>query len=886
MIRGIIQGVNRNKKQEIEGFSADVPAETSPEIGPVVSVIAGLAAAWIAAGSTGLLGHPLRRTLTLAVLAIAILAQRPFPRRKITSLISLLATIGLAIYMISLPIPVINVIGVSLVPASLAFASRGRAKRIQLVASVAIAVFGLYRMAFTCIPIVWSISDLLGRILGSIGGVISHQSVYVGVTFAGLDFLVLMSVLWIVCLASSPKPRKTRAIYSFLGILSGHVCYLIVLSFVPNILTLVPEPAGQTGWTWAALFHKAIPWNLPVLACGIHLLIAAAMFRWSNWYQDDAEGITHASIRSGRLQYILLPAALVLAVLIPVILVMFPAKLSLQGKKIVFYEKGFLNWLKPEHGQYGRLSSGMYGMLPVYIESMGASSPISSDLSEDDLRDADTLVLLFPNEPWTEGQLERIWDFVQKGGSLLVMGEHTTRDSNESNRFNEVLEPTNIRVEFDSATYAIGGWLQSYDAIAHPATIGVPDKHNQFGVVIGASLEIGWPARPILVGRWGWSDMGDRGSSRAMMGNGQYDSGEKLGDLILAAEQPLGKGRVIAFGDTSSLTNGINVNSYVFTSRLFGYLAGGVKNAHPVWRQLLGISVCVLLIGLLMWKPGEWKVAIVVLCLSSSLIISNKISQNAGKILPDGRYKTPNNLAYVDSSHLEAYSGESWRPDGIGGFILTLMRNGYLAHFLPELTAERIMKADLLISIAPSRSFSKKERELVRDFVINGGTFIIMAGLDHAGPSRSLLSMFGFTVGPLAPGTPEPEAMGHFKSPYLSSGEQQVFVRFHAAWPINCSDPNARVIANGQNDLPVIIIRSLGAGKVVVIGDTCFAMNKNLEWEGGEPFEGMRENADFWRWFITQLRVEEMWIPPALEIQSESEQKTIESEETNQEAVN
>ena len=25
------------------------------------------------------------------------------------------------------------------------------------------------------------------------------------------------------------------------------------------------------------------------------------------------------------------------------------------GKKIVIYEKGFLNWLKPEHGQYGFL---------------------------------------------------------------------------------------------------------------------------------------------------------------------------------------------------------------------------------------------------------------------------------------------------------------------------------------------------------------------------------------------------------------------------------------------------------------------------------------------------------------------------------------------------
>lgn len=576
----------------------------------------------------------------------------------------------------------------------------------------------------------------------------------------------------------------------------------------------------------------------------------------------------------------------ILAILLPIMIALYPGKLNLEGKKIVFYEKGFLNWLKPSHGQYGRLSSGMYGMLPVFIESLGASSLISPDLSDNDLRDADALVLLFPDDPWAEGQLDRIWAFVRRGGSLLVMGEHTTRDPNGNNRFNEVLEPTAIRVEFDSATFTVGGWLQSYDAIAHPTTAGVPDDRNQFGVVIGASLETSWPARPLLVGRWGWSDMGDEGSGRAMMGNGHYDPGEKLGDLVLTAEQPLGKGRIIAFGDTSGLTNGINVGSHIFTSRLFGYLAGNAGNAHPIWRQLLGILSCGLLIGLLTWRTTKWRVVLVTLGLAGSLTLSTAISQSAGEILPDGRYKSPNNLAYIDTSHLAAYSGESWRPEGIGGFILTLMRNGYLTHSLPELTARRLVRADLLVSIAPSRSFSKAEQTVIRDFVTNGGTFIIMVGLDRADPSRALLSLFGFTIGTSGQYPPEPKAMGHFKSPYLSSGDQRVHVRFHAAWPIACNDPGARVIAYGQNNLPVIILRPLGAGKVVVIGDTSFVTNKNLEWEGGQSFENMRENADFWRWFITQLRDQEMWIPPALQSQPESEPNGTVLDNSNQEVTN
>ena len=161
----------------------------------------------------------------------------------------------------------------------------------------------------------------------------------------------------------------------------------------------------------------------------------------------------------------------------------------------------------------------MYGMLPVYLENLGAKSVISKDLSEEDLREADAVILIFPDQPWTEGQLDRIWDFVRRGGSLLVLGEHTTRDRDGSSRFNDVLGPTAMRVAFDCATFAVGGWLQSYEAMIHPTTAGIPDDRNQLGVVIGASVRSGWRARPMAVGRWGWSDLGDEGSSRAMIGN-------------------------------------------------------------------------------------------------------------------------------------------------------------------------------------------------------------------------------------------------------------------------------------------------------------------------------------------------------------------------------
>lgn len=849
-----------------------VPA-AGGDIRVVVAALAGLAAAWASAGSLGLLAHPLTRALALGLLAVAILVL-PFRAQRTRLLLRYVAVAIVAVLMIASSLPVVNISGVALVLALGALLFSGRDRSVLLSAAVGVAVLALYRTAYTTIPLVWLAADSFGQALGRFAGLLSSRRLNIGATFAGLDYLVTVLPLWAVWTVLAGPPRTKRLLYGLAAILAGHGVYLVVLSYTPELLAWVPRPAAPESWSWAGFFHKALPWNVPVLAGVIYALLAAALFRWSTWAAEDCRlrigdcglaprvkseirnpksAITWASI-----------LCLLAAVLLPIATSFYPVSPNLKGKKIVFYEKGFLNWLKPTHGSYGRLGSGMYGMLPVYLESLGAQGVISKDLSEEDLRDADALVLIFPDQPWADGQLDRIWSFVRRGGSLLVLGEHTTRDRDGSNRFNDVLQPANLRVEFDCATFAVGGWLQSYETMIHPTTTGIPDDRNQLGVVIGASVRAGWRARPIVVGRWGWSDLGDEGSSRAMIGNERYDPGERLGDVLLAAEQPVGKGKVVVFGDTSSLTNGINVSSHVFTSRLFAYLTEGSFRAHAGWRQFAGVLLCVAILILLMRRPNEWAVALSMLALAGSFVVTSRATSHAWEAFPDGRLQSPNNLVYIDTSHLEASSGESWRGDGVGGLVLTLMRNGYLTLSLPQLDAARLQRAGLFVSVAPHQSYSSSERKAIRDFVAKGGIFVLTAGCDEAEPSRLLSSDLGFSIGTEKLDTRETVPMGHFKSPYLRSEDQRVFVRFHAAWPVICLAADAQVFAYGRDNLPVIAMRRIGAGKVVVIGDTRFATNDNLELEDGEPFEGLRENADFWRWFLTQLRDEPAWVPPAL----------------------
>ncbi|MCC6124609.1 MAG: hypothetical protein IT426_06590 [Pirellulales bacterium] len=886
----------------------------------------GMLAAWLAAGSTGLLGYPLARGSALIVLAGAVLAVLPKSGWTAEKIASLLFALALAAAMIAWRLPIVGIAGTIIGLAVLAWLQPPPRRTALLLAAEAVFLLAIYRTACLSQPLVWQSADAVGGFCGRAIGAAVGQPLSIGATFAGLDFLLPMIYLALaaplrfarLCPRLSPSgtsadkvadnpvpPARNRCgaiALALAAVVGGYVLYLVLLAFAPEILSRLPEIAASGEAVAASpepntiyqFLRDAMPWNLPLVGAAIQCLIAGMLLFIFQRRLLQAGGIPFQNARENRtrpLLAILSAAGMLCALLLPVATVLCLQRPALEGKKIVLYEKGFLNWLKPEHGEYGRLSIGMYGMLPTFVESLGSRCLVSPDLSEKDLEDADVLVLIYPNKEWTAPQKKRIWEFVRRGGSLLVMGEHTVQEKElrgkglgYDNRVNEILEPTAIRLNFDSAMFAVGGWLQSYEALAHPATAGVGDEQNDFGAVIGAALSVRPPARPVLVGRYGWSDPGDENKGESMMGNHRYDPGERLGDLVLAAEQPLGRGKVFVFGDTSTLTNGVMLGCHPFVARLLTYLADGDNAPRDAWRQILGAFLALGAIAAAIASPRPWLLAGMALALAASLAICVDLTHRAGTVLPDGRFKQPNNLAYIDAAQMGAYSRESLRDDGTLGLSMTLMRNGYLTLMLPELTPERLERARLLVSIAPLREYTASERKTIIDFIERGGIFICTVGLDAAGPSKKLLDELGFQVGAsrkqlLEDPQFEPKPLGHFKSPYFNGGNYYRYVRFHAAWPVwhddldlPKEDPLARARAYAPPEIPVIITRKLGKGSATVIGDTCFAMNVNLERIDGSPFEGLRENADFWRWLLPVLCGGERWDPPNVEKKPEDQE--------------
>jgi hypothetical protein len=75
---------------------------------------------------------------------------------------------------------------------------------------------------------------------------------------------------------------------------------------------------------------------------------------------------------------------------------------------------------------------------------------------------------------------------------------------------------------------------------AHPITTQVT-RSTEAVISVGASLEIRPPARPVVVGRYGFSDLGNAVNERgAYLGDYQYQVGEQVGDVVLAAGGEVG----------------------------------------------------------------------------------------------------------------------------------------------------------------------------------------------------------------------------------------------------------------------------------------------------------------------------------------------------------
>ncbi len=862
-----------------QGLEPDRPPTEAP-VWSVVAAVAVVMAAWIAAGSTGVLADPLRRVLTWSALLVALAAGAPRPRPDWMKLGGLAAAVTVAVLMTASVQAEVHVLAVALVGAAVAWVHRDLPRRVVLLGALAALVLAVFRLAAGAVPALWLAADGLAAFLGRLAGTAVGEPLEVGATYGGLDFLVVMAAIYAGWLSATPAPRLQRGLLAAAVILLGHFAYLVLLAHTDTLVAMLPErviPAESDRqilgvWTWGNAARRLLPWNVPLAAAAVHAAVLALMLRWSAWLPvaEPEPNISKWERRKGEEELagtaLLADMAwrfgpVVLAVLLPAIGWLAAADSDLGGKRVVAYEEGLFDWARPTHEDPEVPAGASAGMLPVLVESLGGTFVRSAELSAHDLDRADVVLLLHPDRPWPPERLERLWNYVRGGGSLLVAAEPRVALRGSVSSFDAVLEPTGIGVYENTTIGHQPNWEDGFQVPSHPATAGLGAAWGAFGFRYGSSLAARWPARPVLVGRYGY---GYPGSDAALTGAYRYEGGHRLGDLVLAAEQRFGAGRVFVVGDASGFANGALPASYPFVGRLLGYLAGGGTTPQAGWRQALTFLAAVGLVALLGWRAEARRVGLAAVVLAAALASTAATSRQASRVLPDGRaHKPRHHIAYITATHAELFGRESLMSDGLAALNHTLMRNDYLPLLMPDFREDRLERAGLLITIAPARPYSRTEIVMVERFVRQGGHVIAMVGAEESRPSRPLLAALGFHVppSPVHPGEDlwEPIPLGSFRHRYHQEGDFVARAQFWSAWPVLSEEPGAEVLTEwtiGEPVYNVTLSRPLGAGTATVIGDSYFALNRNFDAQV-EP----AENDHYWRWLLARLAGPKPWYP-------------------------
>jgi hypothetical protein len=424
-------------------------------------------------------------------------------------------------------------------------------------------------------------------------------------------------------------------------------------------------------------------------------------------------------------------------------------------------------------------------------------------------------------------------DFVTNGGSLLVLGDHTDVFG-LMRSFNSLLEGYGIKFKFDSAYHARRNW-RGCTACAAGVLEHRWEKYEH-GIAVGASLQLNGFARPLVIGRFGHSDTGERRNQMgSFLGNYRLDPNERIGDLPLVAQANIGKGRVLVFGDTSMLQGGVaNYARHVILPLLEVSCRRPGITEYPIFRCLAALILVFLICTVFC---GETAKATLVSC---SFLIATLVSAYTFSDLIIRRPVIDKDSVLIGKSHFNNTGHYDLDLNPIGPLYSAIARCGFRSFDLEQWNVSSMMKARAICFVAPQRRFSTQQIADLCKFEQQGGIVILAAGFEDFEPSRPLLAAHALQL--------VDRPMG--KVNYARGRDQanRYYPQLIDAWPVESINqiPILRrsdidILLQYGEDASVVFCRK-GQGGLLLFGDSRFFSAANIEkypdfqWPGNVEF--------------------------------------------------
>ena len=478
---------------------------------------------------------------------------------------------------------------------------------------------------------------------------------------------------------------------------------------------------------------------------------------------------------------------------------------------VAFYEGGYVDRISPNNEQYGGINSGMYGMFPEYCELLGHHCKyLNGHLTRDMLKGVDVLFIINPQTNWSRVDLDAIWHQVAEGHGLVVLGDHTDVVGTQQS-LNDLLRPVSISFNFDAGLFFKHEWKNCMWILSNPVTRHL-DSPNSHRISIGATLKCEGVARPVIVGKYGFSDWGNRwNAAGAYLGDYRYNANENIGNVPLVAEAEYGKGRVLVFGDTSPFQNfELPWNCLDFFSDCIAYTA----DPPTLSRRLGGGTDMVLILstaGLVLWRRGRLPNVFAGL-VALGMLAAHQPERNhlAGTNISGKK------IAIVDVGCNPRINSGHGDDRSIDGLFSSLARNNYLPLNLPSPRPDEVTNASLLVYMAPEKEVPSQPP---------GRAALVFASPAERPGIRPLLEEYNLDI----TGVP----LGFATDAGLTKKEGPTYKNAYAIGYLRdtgTNDTGIRYEILGDfKGLPTAVLAENGAHRLCLVADDGFAVDQNLE---------------------------------------------------------
>ena len=201
---------------------------------------------------------------------------------------------------------------------------------------------------------------------------------------------------------------------------------------------------------------------------------------------------------------------------------------------------------------YGAASGYNYACLKRLFEGFFTVREVDEPVTPDNLEDAGVLMIYGPDRPFAPDELRAIWKFVEQGGGLLLVGDHTNVFGSSSH-LNQVARPFGFQFRDDVLFDLDADFFQLIDIPSlHPEILHGMSFFKFRGP--GSVRSRSWFTRDIL-------RVGNAKSLRAIYSVNNFyppphdDPKMRTGLFSVSMTARHGRGRVLAFADSTIFSN-------------------------------------------------------------------------------------------------------------------------------------------------------------------------------------------------------------------------------------------------------------------------------------------------------------------------------------------